>query len=240
MVTTLHVTTTLTGSFSGCTYFILHVSAVFSPVARFYHCIITLHHHYITYFITSFRNQELVAALHGLILLYEKQFQIAALQTTESERMSSNLSTSVTPTGWINVSIEPPEDETSFEGKSPSSSSSSQTSSRPFETSGSTTRPSHPKNSLTNGSLDHPDPHTPVTSSTAATYGSVSSYASTVGENRFLDSLPPKKSSSLGSGGPKKTVFSHIWKGVVFLASDPSQEVADVAQYVVRSVHDKV
>ena len=183
-----------------------------------------------------------MAALHGLILLYEKQFQIAALQTTESERMSSNLSTSVTPTGWINVSIEPPEDETSFEGKSPSSSSSSsQTSSRAFETSGSTTtRPSHPKNSLTNGSLNHHDPHTPVTSSTAATYGSVSSYASAVSENRFLDSLPPKKSSSLSSGGSKKTVFSHIWKGVVLLASDPSQEVADVAQYVVRSVYDKV
>ena len=182
-----------------------------------------------------------MAALHGLILLYEKQFQIAALQTTESERMSSNLSTSVTPTGWINVSIEPPEDETSFEGKRPSSSSSSLTSSRAFETSGSiTTRPSHPKNSLTNGSLNHHDPHTPVMSSTAATYGSVSSYASAVSENRFLDSLPPKKSSSLSSGGSKKTVFSHIWKGVVLLASDPSQEVADVAQYVVRSVHDKV
>lgn len=180
-----------------------------------------------------------MAALHGLILLYEKQFQIAALQTTESERMSSNLSTSVTPTGWIHVSIEPPEDETSFEGKSPSS-SSSQTPSRAFETSGTTSRPSHPKNSLTNGSLDHPDPHSSVTSSTAVTHGSVSSYASTVGENRFLDSLPPKKSSSQSSGGQKKTVFYHIWKGVVLLASDPSQEVAEVAQYVVRSVYDKV
>lgn len=179
-----------------------------------------------------------MAALHGLILLYEKQFQIAALQTTESERMSSNLSTSVTPTGWIHVSIEPPEDETSFEGRSPSS---SQTPSRAFETSGTTSRPSHPKNSLPNGSLDHhSDPHSPVASSTAVTHGSMSSYTSTVGENRFLDSLPPKKGSSQSSGGQKKTVFYHIWKGVVLLASDPSQEVAEFAQYVVRSVYDKV
>ena len=61
-----------------------------------------------------------------------------------------------------------------------------------------------------------------------------------VGENRFLDSLPAKKSSSQSSGGQKKTVFYHIWKGVVLLATDPSQEVAEVAQYVVRSVYDKV
>lgn len=45
--------------------------------------------------------QEVVAALHGVILQHEYQFQMAALCTSDSDL--PNLSTSITPTGWINI-----------------------------------------------------------------------------------------------------------------------------------------
>ena len=181
-------------------------------------------------------SQELVAALHGLILLYEKQFQIAALRNTEPERMgTSNLSTSVTPTGWINVSIDPPETETSFEANS---SITSSLSSRAMASKAL---------ALTNGSVDHSDSQNELPS-----YGSVDSISSSVvsGE-RFLDSLPKKgpASQSFGPTGSltsvtsssgMKNLYSSVWKGMVFLASDPSPEVAELAQYVVHDVHDKV
>ena len=170
--------------------------------------------------------------------------------------MASNLSTSVTPTGWIHVSIEPPEVETSFEGgdDSPSPSTSSQAS---INTSGSTVRATHSRSPLSNGAVDPSDLRTDPQSltSTAHAYDGTSSYSSNVGsEGKFLESLSKKGSSSqslvssssassspnLSTGGSKRNVYSQIWKGVVFLASDPSQDVADTAQYVVRSLYDKV
>lgn len=122
-----------------------------------------------------------MSALHGLVLLYEKQFQIAALRNTEAERTGvGNLSTSVTPTGWIHVSIEPSEIETSFESE----------------------------NSL------------PPRSATS-----------------FVSSGSPSSSLNSASG---KNFYTHVWKGMIFLASDPHPSVAQMAQHVIHSVHDKV
>lgn len=45
--------------------------------------------------------QEVVAALHGIVLHHEYQFQVAALRTSDTDL--PNLSTSITPTGWINI-----------------------------------------------------------------------------------------------------------------------------------------
>ena len=43
-----------------------------------------------------------------MVQQYEREFQIAALKSSENDRMvSSNLSTSMTPGGWINVVIDP-------------------------------------------------------------------------------------------------------------------------------------
>lgn len=177
-------------------------------------------------------SQEVVCALHGLVVLYEKQFQIAALRSSESERMgASNLSTSVTPTGWIHVSIEPPEAETTFEtsnpGTSPSSTVQGQSASSKFS------------RSLANGMARSESPPTSFDSSVGST-GS---------EDRFLDSLP-KKTPMTQSFGPTqmsvtgsaaaKSVYNHIWKGLVFLASDPCSKVAQLAQFIVHSLHDKV
>ena len=45
--------------------------------------------------------QEVAAALHGVVLQHEYQFQVAALRTSDTDL--PNLSTSITPTGWINI-----------------------------------------------------------------------------------------------------------------------------------------
>ena len=45
--------------------------------------------------------QEVVAALHGVVLQHDYQFQMAALRTSDTDL--PNLSTSITTTGWINI-----------------------------------------------------------------------------------------------------------------------------------------
>ena len=45
--------------------------------------------------------QEVAAALHGVVLQHEYQFQVAALRTSDTDLPI--LSTSITPTGWINI-----------------------------------------------------------------------------------------------------------------------------------------
>ena len=176
-----------------------------------------------------FYFQEVVCALHGLVVLYEKQFQIAALRSSESERMgASNLSTSLTPTGWIHVSIEPPEVETSFEASSSGATSS-------IVTGRSIT--SKISRSLANGIARSESPPT-LSDSSVGSGGS---------EERFLDSSLPKRTSMTQSFGPSpsssmaaKSVYNHVWKGLVFLASDPCSKVHQPAQFVVHSLHDKV
>ena len=160
--------------------------------------------------------QELVAALHSLILIHEKQFQIAALRISGGDNLgSANLSTSVTPCGWIHVSIEPPEIEPPE-----------------IET-----------------SLNLPNGHSETQALTPRASYESSSSSSVESEERFLDPLPKKSlnsqsfgptSSVTSNAGSSRNMYSHVWKGVVFLASDPFQEVAELAQYVILNVHDKV
>lgn len=158
-----------------------------------------------------------MSALHGLILLHEKQFQIAALRNTDSERGGS-VSTSVTATGWIHVSIEPTELEASGEKDSKSS------------------------HQLKN-SNSHPALTSLINSQSPPTAFNVSSTASS--GDSFLNSLPKKNSvpdfaPSSSSSISGKTFYSNVWKGMIFLASDPNPSVAQMAQHVVHSVHDKV
>lgn len=161
-----------------------------------------------------------MSALHGLILLYEKDFQIAALRNTDSERMGvGNVSTSITATGWIHVSIEPSELGASFEKDS---------------------KPSH--HHLKN-------PH-PARSASTKSQSPPADFDGSSGSNddRFLDSLPrknpvpgfsPSPLSSISSVSGK-SFYTNVWKGMIFLASDPNPSVAEMAQHVVHSVHDKV
>lgn len=160
-----------------------------------------------------------MSALHGLILLYEKQFQFAALRNTEVERTGvNNVSTSLTPTGWIHVSIEPTELETSLE----------------------TEAKSHTRNVNFHASRSSVKSNSPPFTSPST---SVSS------EEHFMDSLTRKSPSSsfIPSSSPSslnsisgKNFYTHVWKSMIFLASDPNPSVAHMAQHVVHSLHDKV
>lgn len=141
-----------------------------------------------------------MSSLHSLIQLYEKNFQVAALRSGEGDRVT----TSLTPTGWIHVSLDPPEVETSFEADHPHLVSGAKRATP-----------------LSNGSLVESSP----TSSFNGEDGSLSrkGYGS-------------PRTASLSS----KMVHSQIWKALVLLASDPCPRVAELAQFIVHSVHDKV
>lgn len=162
-----------------------------------------------------------MSALHGMILLYEKQFQIAALRNTDVEHPGvSNVSTSLTPTGWIHVSIEP-ELETSIESDSKSPLNQSR----------------------------RINAHAARNSSSKSNSPPVASLSSSTSSEGFMDSLPKKalnsgfvpssSPSSLGSISGKN-FYTHVWKSLIFLASDPNPSVAHMAQHVIHSVHDKV
>lgn len=175
-------------------------------------------------------RQELASALHGLILLYEKQFQIAALRNTDVARAGvGNLSTSVTPTGWIHVSIEPREAEAALESAANATAN----------------QPSGAESQSSRGSLQQ-EPYKSESPPAA-------DFAARTAEDRLLDSLPHKNSSSnsfspscspsssLGcASASSKNFYTQVWKGMIFLASDPNPSVAHMAQHVVHSVHDKV
>jgi len=164
-------------------------------------------------------RQELASALHGLILLYEKQFQMAALRNVDMAHAGvGNVCTSLTPTGWIHVSIEQGEADANKDAKDPPINATSD---------------SHPRRKISKS--ESPPP--------AADYKQ-----SANSEDLTLDSFPNKggglclstsPTSSLTSSTPK-SFYTHVWKGMIFLASDPHQCVARMAQHVVHSVHDKV
>lgn len=101
------------------------------------------------------------------------------------------------------------------------------------------------ENPVANGGVEHPEAIAPPKVSPVYLSSSESSPSSLGSEE---DSLP-RKGPNTQTFGPvcavipsvgAKNVYSHIWKGVVFLASDPYPEVADAAQQVVHSLHDKV
>lgn len=151
--------------------------------------------------------QEVVAALHGVILQHEYQFQMAALRTSDSDL--PNLSTSITPTGWINI--------------------------HHVENSGSHD-PANAKMNGYNASGNSPSSkNINVSNRTSAMAGVATSYSSSSGES-VLDSLPRKGNATqtfvpvpgraLHSSGSSMTTlpssipratYSNIWKVIIML-----------------------
>ena len=186
-----------------------------------------------------------MSALHGLTLLYEKQFHIAALNFSEGKRISAtNLTTSVTSTGWINVTIDPPEMENSSEGGTSLKFSAPQP---PLNVPPlSHSLPGKAQDGISNG-LDGRGGHThngevsqnPPDSVEPSLPRNLSggSLIDNGDKKQFLESLP-KGGASVAVG--VRNWYQQIWRGVVYLASDPFPEVADLAQHVVHSLHDKV
>ena len=191
-------------------------------------------------------SQELVSALHGLTLLYEKQFHIAALNFSEGKRISAaNLTTSVTSTGWIHVTIDPPDTENSVEGGTSLNLPAPQP---PLNVPPlSHSLPGKAQHGISNG-LDAHGGHTHNGEASQNPPDSVEpslphnlsggSLANSTGDNKqFLESLPKGGASMVAA---VRNWYQQIWRGIVYLASDPFPEVADLAQHVVHSLHDKV
>ena len=173
---------------------------------------------------------------------------MAALNFSEGKRTSaSNLSTSVTPTGWIHITIDPPETETSFEGGTPTSPKF--TAPQPhfnIPSSLSHSLPGKTQNDVSNG-LDSHSSHThneemsqnPPSEASLPVNLSRDNLTNGDGDNnQFLESLP--KGAASNPSLSVRNWYQHIWRGIVYLASDPFPEVADLAQHVVHSLHDKV
>lgn len=162
-------------------------------------------------------RRELVAAFHGIIQQYEREFQIAALRCSENERMvPSNLSTSLTPGGWINVFIDATQDNDArhngVSGRSPqngdlingegfvgsyygSSSDSSETEDKVFDT-------------------------PPKVGPGSQSFG--------VPVARYHDTLSTR------------SLYAQIWRGIQILASDPCPFVSQQAENIIQTVHDKI
>ena len=163
-----------------------------------------------------------MSALHGLVLLYEKQFQIAALKNTDGERAGSgHVSTSLTATGWIHVSIEP-ELETSLENET-------KTPSQHLKTTN-----SHPNRNTLSKSQSPPISYS--SSPGSSDDHMVDSFSKKKSPATFVQSSSPSSAGSISG----KNFYAQVWKGMIFLASDPNPSVARMAQHVVHSVHDKV
>ena len=199
----------------------------------------------ITSHISGSSTQELVSALHGLTLLYEKPFHIAALHFSEGKRVATtNLTTSVTPTGWIHVTIDPLDSDGKNEGGTTASTniptphsplSTSLSGNSPHSISnGINSLPSHAHNGeLQNSSVGGPPGDLPPTSR-----GSISN--GEAGEKQFFEDLPKSKLAPGSANLGARNWYQQIWRGMVYLASDPFPKVADAAQHVVHGLHDKV
>ena len=190
-------------------------------------------------------TQELASALHGLTLLYEKQFHIAALHFSEGKRVAAtNLTTSVTPTGWIHVTIASQDSDGENEGGS-TASTNIPTPNSPLSTSlsgnsqhsisnGIDSLASHAHNGeLQSSSVGGPPGDLPPTSRGSISNGEASG-------KQFFEDLPKSKSAPGGASLGARNWYQQIWRGMVYLASDPFPKVADAAQHVVHGLHDKV
>ena len=189
-------------------------------------------------------TQELVTALHGLTLLYEKQFHIAALHFSEGKRISAtNLTTSVTPTGWIHATIDPLESNAASEGGTPSANIQPP----PSPTALSSSLPG--KHAVGDGLENHAHHNGELVQSSSVSDHSLpptlgrgtlaNGEGGAEARKQFLEDLPKGKQAS-GAGLSTRNWYQQIWRGMVYLASDPFPKVADLAQHMVHGLHDKV
>ncbi|XP_065898474.1 regulatory-associated protein of mTOR-like [Dysidea avara] len=167
-------------------------------------------------------RQEVVAALHGIILHHDYQFQVAALCTSDTDL--PHLSTSITPTGWINIHH--------VDQDTPSDQASSSSSKINGYSSSGTSKPLPNKNALS----------TSLSSSSGEGFlDSLPRKGS--GTQSFTPAIRTLHSTSasmsaLPSGIPHAT-YSNIWKSIVNLADDPWPDVCKMASIIITDLKDK-
>lgn len=165
--------------------------------------------------------QELVTALHGLVIQYEREFQIAALRSSDGDGRPTNLSTSLAPGGWINVFIDPTSEDNNVErnqllfpnNKSGSVFSNGQTSS----ISGGSYS-SDGESSDGDDTVPRLGPHT----------------------QSYAPPPPPLPVRRFHDTSSNRNIYTQIWRSLQLICSDPCPSVALKAGQIIQSVHDKV
>jgi regulator-associated protein of mTOR len=158
-------------------------------------------------------RMELVTALHGLVIQYDREFQIAALKCSDGDALvQANLCTSLAPGGWINVFID---DEAASLGSTPASDN----------------RPAANKRSpLASGGTSN----SVVSNGDSATSGSYSSEEESGNDDH---THPVRRFHDISSN---RSVYAQIWRALQMICSDPCPSIAIKAGSIIKSVHDKV
>ena len=128
-------------------------------------------------------TQELVLALHGLVLLYERDFQFAALRASDPD----NTTTSPEEPPPMVIMVNPP--------------------SAPATPTGDQPRP-YPFSLAVDGLTKSPSPNPPLANGSTTSFSGVS--------------------------------CTQIWKGIIFLASDPFPDVSTMTHSIIGDVKDRV
>ena len=131
---------------------------------------------------THTHKQELVLALHGLVLLYERDFQFAALRASDPDS-----TTALEEPPPVVVMVNPPSEPATPTGDHP----------RPY-----------PFPLPAEGPAKTPSPQLPMA-------------------NGFIPSF-------------NSASCTQIWKGLIFLATDPFPDVATMAHNIIGEVRDRV
>ena len=161
-------------------------------------------------------SQELIATIHGITEQYDREFQIAALRGADNERMvPSNLSTSLTPGGWINVFIDAPQDE-EVRGIRTGNGHGSQGSSALLSNGEGYVSAFYGSSGDSSGTDGTPPK------------GGAGSLPSSSPVARFHDTLS------------SRSVYAQIWRGIQVLALDPCPSVAQRSESIIQTVLGKV
>lgn len=173
-------------------------------------------------------RKELVVGLHGLVMQFETNFGVVALQFLEEDRQRENApsAAAITPSGWIVVGSGPSSGMEAITHTSSGGGGKNPKGLRPsFSTSQLNTFASTPHSS-SGQHMPHP----------LMTY---SSSSGSTGSNDFIPGMKDLRRSpsqiSLSSS-IQSNVYANVWKALLNLSVDPFVGVADSAKKIVNSI----
>lgn len=173
-------------------------------------------------------RKELVVGLHGLVMQFETNFGVVALQFLEEDRQRENApsAAAITPSGWIVVGSGPSSGMEAITHTSSGGGGKNPKGLRPsFSTSQLSTFASTPHSS-SGQHMPHP----------LMTY---SSSSGSTGSNDFIPGMKDLRRSSSQislSSSIQSNVYANVWKALLNLSVDPFVGVADSAKKIVNSI----
>ncbi|CAH3037121.1 unnamed protein product [Porites lobata] len=173
-------------------------------------------------------RKELVVGLHGLVMQFETNFGVVALQFLEEDRQRENApsAAAITPSGWIVVGSGPSSGMEAITHTSSGGGGKNPKGLRPsFSTSQLNTFASTPHSS-SGQHMPHP----------LMTY---SSSSGSTGSNDFIPGMKDLRRSSSQislSSSIQSNVYANVWKALLNLSVDPFVGVADSAKKIVNSI----